>query len=83
MARDTGATMKPITLVSAFRHSILATQRHTRVISHFVLYFQLGRVRTYTDFCAWHNNYGILATDIKWHRYNWQQCSAARAVYSL
>ena len=38
MYRDTGTTVKPIMLASAFRHSILATQRHARVLSHFVLY---------------------------------------------
>ena len=26
------------------------------------MYFQLGRVRTYTDFRVWQNNYDILAT---------------------
>ena len=34
----TGTNMKPVTLVSAFRHSILATQRHAQVLGHFVLY---------------------------------------------
>ena len=38
MDRDTGTSVKPITLVSAFRHSILVTQRHARVLGHFVLY---------------------------------------------
>ena len=38
MDRDIGTIMKPITLVGAFRHSILATQRHARVLGHFVLY---------------------------------------------
>ena len=28
------------------------------------VYFHLGRVRTYIDFCVWRNNYGILATDV-------------------
>ena len=28
------------------------------------MYFQLGRVQTYTDFHVWRNNYGILATNI-------------------
>ena len=32
MNRATGTTMKPITLVSAFKHSILATQRHAQFI---------------------------------------------------
>ena len=70
MARDTGTTMKLATSASAFGHSILATQRHARVIGHFVLsaeilmYFQLERVRTYTDFRVWRNNYAILATNV-------------------
>ena len=49
MDRDTGTIMKPITLVGAFRHSILATQHHARVLGPFcavLMYFQLGRVRT-------------------------------------
>ena len=28
------------------------------------MYFQLGRVRMYTDFRVWRNNYGILATNV-------------------
>ena len=28
------------------------------------MYFQLGRVPTYTDFCVGRNNYGILATNV-------------------
>ena len=28
------------------------------------MYFQLGRVRMYTDFRVWHNNYGILTTNV-------------------
>ena len=38
MDRDTGMTVKPITLVSAFRHSILATQCQAEALGHFVLY---------------------------------------------
>ena len=64
MGRDTGTVKKPIMSTSAFRHSNLATQRHVRVLGHFVLYFQLGCVRTYTDFHVWRNNYGILATNV-------------------
>ena len=64
MGRDTGTTKKPIMSACAFRHSILTTQRHVRVLGHFVLYFQLGCVRMYTDFRVWHNNYGILATNV-------------------
>ena len=29
-----------------------------------LMYFQLGCVRTYTDFRVWRNNYGILATNV-------------------
>ena len=36
--RDIGTNMKLITLVSAFRHLILATQRDAQVLGHFVLY---------------------------------------------
>ena len=53
MDRDTDTTVKPITLFSAFKHSILATQRHAQVLGHFVLYC----VRTYTDFCV-----GVIVT---------------------
>ena len=28
------------------------------------MYFQLERVRMYTDFRVWRNNYGILATNV-------------------
>ena len=28
------------------------------------MYFQLGRVQTYMDFCVWRSNYGILATNV-------------------
>ena len=38
MDRDIGMNVKPITLISAFGHSILATQRHVRALGHFVLY---------------------------------------------
>ena len=38
MDRDTGTTVNPIMLVSAFRRSILATQCHARVFGYFVLY---------------------------------------------
>ena len=40
-----------------------------------LMYFRLGRVRMYMDFCVWCNNYGILATNVNpvtvplWHRY--------------
>ena len=33
MDRDIGTTLEPITLVSAFGHSILATQRHARLLA--------------------------------------------------
>ena len=54
------------------------------------MYFQLGRVRTYTDFRVWCNNYGILATNVNPVMVphsgavtagdNWPQCSTAKAV---
>ena len=33
MDRDIGMTVKPITLVSAFGHSILAKQHHARLLA--------------------------------------------------
>ena len=46
----------------------LATQCHVQVLGYqfcaVLMYFQLGSVQMYTDFCAWRNNYGILATNV-------------------
>ena len=68
MARDTDTIMKPITLASAVRLSILATQRQRHASSWpfcaVLMYFQLGHVRTYMDLCVWCNNYGILAKNV-------------------
>ena len=33
-------------------------------LASLLMYFQLGRVQTYTDFSVWRNNYGILATSV-------------------
>ena len=38
MAKDTGTSMRPITLASAPILLILATQCHAQVFGHFVLY---------------------------------------------
>ena len=62
MNRATGTTMKPITLVSAFRHYSGNTTPCTSswpfcAVLNLDAY---GRM----DFRVWHNNYGILATNI-------------------
>ena len=86
MDRDTGTTMKPIMLVSAFGHSILATQSSWPFCA-VPMYLQLGHVRMYMDFRVWRNNYGILATNVNpvtapWSgaitaEDNWPQCTAS------
>ena len=63
MDRDIGTTVKLITLVSVFGHSILATQRHVRALGHFVLYyvFQLGCVG-HIRISVYGTAYGIIIT---------------------
>ena len=66
MNRVTGTTMKPIMLASAFRLDSGNSMPYMSSwpYSAALMYFQLGHVRTYTDFCVWCNNYGILATNV-------------------
>ena len=52
-----------------------------------LMYFQLGGMRTYTDFRVWRNNYGILVTNGKpgneatqWHRYCMQEATGLNAL---
>ena len=82
MTRGTGTTMKLIMLVSAFRHSILATQHHARVLWPFCAVLMYFRVQMYTDFHVWCNNYSILATNVNpvtWRGAvtDWPQCTAS------
>ena len=60
--------MKPIMLVGASRHSILATHKAMRATSWpfcaVLMYFQLGCARTYMDIRVGCNHNGILATNI-------------------
>ena len=90
MDRDTGMTVKPITLVSAFY--TLDSGNTTPCASSWafcavLMYFQFGRVRTYTDFLVWCNNYDILATNGKpgngatqWHCYCIQETTGLDAL---
>ena len=67
MAKDTGTTMKHhnvgqylYTLESGNTTPCTSSWPFCAVL----MYFQLGRVQTYTDFCVWRNNYGNLATNV-------------------
>ena len=66
MNRATGTIMKPIMSASAldtrfWQHNASAS---CWPFCAALMYFQLGRVWTYTDFCVWRNNYDILATNV-------------------